>query len=581
MLYDFKEYLNDTKKTIEYGLNYTFDSLNDFHSILERVFGFINNSSDFDLFLETELADILDKRILWGDTPVDLSKQKIKECIIKHSLTHSFDSAIEKIRQWLDGYDLYYIVPICGIFTHDVISLTDKISLISIEHLQSCRLKMDMINRMNSNLSWAECFLKIKIGNYKLISKSNQEEFRLVREQYNNDFEDATKTLKYIFPILPVVVGNGCIPHREAIYLIDGLYYDNQSIVNAPEFLQRLQNTNYKYISGTNENNVCIEIINQYLSLPDNIKNNLIPAFEYYNKYLLCYNTHYADAAIFLRIALETLLLDGFGPKKFQVSHRAAYLLNSNIGTVCNCNDNGFKDDVYRFSALYSMTSTFIHGDDSYDPSSVGFGYTSVSQGYLSSLTSPVRRIIVNYIRALEVQSPQITNEKYYNDYIFEGKIETIKRNSTCDDKKCIEFKNYIEKAINELLSYEANGYSKDRYMLFKLFNDKLEEKSYDYARSVRNGKNPDPHPFKDLSNKPVRFDSIRESSKRFLTAVLENYYKRIECTDVPNWITDYKAVASDTWINLNDEVVLREIDTSGVAKHYADRKLFPTAMRM
>lgn len=576
MFFDFKDYLNDPKKIIGYNLDYNYSDFNSFNYMLEESFGFILNNSDFDLFIEKELENILDKRIYWGNTSIELSKQKIKECIIKHSLTHDFNSTVNTIRQWANGYNLYYIIPVYGILIHNEIHITDNISLISSDILPCCRLKMDMIKRRKENQSYAECFLKIKIGNYRILDKSDKEGYLSQSNKYFTDFETTTKALKYIFPLLPVIVGAGCIPYHEAIFFIDGFYYDNYSIIEAPDFLKRMQNTNYKYICIINDDDIRNDIVNKYFSLPDKIKNDLVPAFEYYNKYLLCKENQYADAAIFLRIALETLLLDGYGKKKFQVSHRAAYLLNTDIGLVHKCSDNGFKREVYRFSALYSMTSTFVHGDESYDSSSIGFGYTTVSQGFLSGLLPSIRKLFINYIDIIINNLHQIVGKEYYNDFIFKNTISSIKNNSVCNEKICIESDENIIKFINELLVYEeSNEYSKDRYMLFKLFNDKLAEKIYNY----KSGFTQVPDPFKDLASKPANFDGLRESSKRFITAALSHYYCEIGYIGFPSWISNYVATIDDIWINLNDEVVSSKFDFSNIAKHFADRKLFPTAM--
>ena len=145
MFFDFKDYLNDPKKIIGYNLDYNYSDFNSFNYMLEESFGFILNNSDFDLFIEKELENILDKRIYWGNTSIELSKQKIKECIIKHSLTHDFNSTVNTIRQWANGYNLYYIIPVYGILIHNEIHITDNISLISSDILPCCRLKMDMI----------------------------------------------------------------------------------------------------------------------------------------------------------------------------------------------------------------------------------------------------------------------------------------------------------------------------------------------------------------------------------------------------------------------------------------------------
>lgn len=580
MFYNFKDYLNDSKKIVEHNLNYNYDDYFTFNKILDDSYKFIINDYDFDLFIENELNELLDKKILWGSSFIEITKQKLKECIIKGALTNDFDSTIKRIKLWLSGYNQYYIIPLYGTCAVNKIYISDNISLINLNDLPCCRLKMEMVKKRSDGQSWVECFLKIKIGNYQLVNKLDKAGLICESNKFYTDFEIVNNTLKYIFPFLPVIIGSGCIPYHETIFLIDNFYYDNHSIIDSPDFLRRLQNINHKYICMVDETNINIDIVNKYLALPDNIKCNLIPALEYYNKYLLCYESQYADAAIFLRIALETLLLEGYdGAKKFQVSHRAAYLLNYNNEIINNCSNNGFKIDVYRFSALYSITSTFIHGDESYDSSSMGFGYTSVSQGYISNLVPSIRKIFVNYINTLIINLHKVEGKEYYNDIIFRSIIRKIKDNSACDkseENKCIFSDYYIQKFINELLAYEgSNEYLKDRYMLFKLLNDKLNGKIYKYKTKP----SIDPNPFNDITVKPLKFDDLMESSKRFITATLADYYDKIECADVPRWIIDYTASTDDDWITLNDEIVPPSFDISKVARHYATRKLLPTAV--
>lgn len=578
MFYNFKDYLNDPKKLMERNFNYSYDDYYGFNKILKKSFEFINNDCDFDSFIEDELKEVIGKEILFGGSFIEVTKQKLKECIIKSSLTCDFEVVMKNIKRWSNGYELYYIIPVCGI-SLSPIDILDNVSLITLDELSCCRLKMNTIKNIKESKDVAECFLKIRIGKYRLVNKDDINTLDHERNRYYADFKKVTDTLQYIVPLLPVITGVGCIPYYESIFFIDGFYYDEYSIIDTPDFLRRLQNINYRSIQIVSEKDINVDIVKKYLQFPDNIKKDLIPAFEYYNKYLLCFQNQYADAAIFLRIALESLLIDGYGNKKFQVSHRSAYLLNSSIKEVNKCTDNYFKINVYRFSALYSMTSTFIHGDESYDSNSIGLGYQSISQGYLESLRLSIQEIFINYINLLSSQLSNIENKKYYNDIIFKESIKKIKENSSCKQNKCIESKEYIQKFIDELFCYEKfDKYSRDRYMLFKLLLDRVEEKIYDYNSGADNGK----LGFKDLKYKPINFDKLRDSSKRFITGILSNYYSEIgEGNNVPSWIKSYIAGPSDKWINLNDESIPPTFDTSNVDKYYAIRKLLPTAIRI